>query len=263
MGRLILELPLKDGSRVVIRAFADFWKVVKVGRYFCRQSCSSNITKTAMSQDSLILLSSQAKSGVFKPGLAAIYLLSALFMLLSGCGYAFRGSETALPPDVRRIYIPQVENSSTKLGLASTVTDALRDEFDSYGTVAVVDSQSEADAVLKVRILSVKENTGSTRSGTNTALQMQTTILLSGELRRVTGPVLWRDGGIQATQTFGADSSVVVTSSLDFAGGPSGAGDLAGLSSREVSRGQESNALNSLAADAARQVYDKSVAPDF
>ncbi len=194
---------------------------------------------------------------------AALSLVFSFVILLSGCGYSFRGSETALPPDVRKIYIPQVENSSTKLGLASIVTDALRDEFDSYGTVSIVDSQSDADAVLKVRILSVKENTGSTRSGTNTALQMQTTIILAGELRRVTGPVLWRDGAIQATQTFGADSSVVVTSSLDFAGGPSAAGDLAGLSSREVSRGQESNALNALAADAARQLYDKSVAPDF
>jgi hypothetical protein len=186
-----------------------------------------------------------------------------IILVSTGCGYTFRGSESALPPDVRKIYIPQVENNSTKLGLSTIVTEAIKDEFDSYGTVTVVDSQNEADAVLKVRILSVLENTGSTRSGSNTALQMQTTMNIAGELRRVTGPVLWRDGTIQATQTFGADSSVVVTSSLDFAGGPSGAGDLAGLSSREVSRGQEANALATLAANAARQLYDKAVAPDF
>jgi hypothetical protein len=191
--------------------------------------------------------------------------LMALFMcfLSVGCGYTFRGSESALPPDVKNIYIPQVENNSTKLGLATIVTEAIRDEFDSYGTVSVVDTQSEADAVLKVRILNVRDNTGATRSGTNTALQTQTTITLAGELRRVTGPVLWRDGAIQATQSFGADSSVVVTSSLDFAGGPSGAGDLAGLSGREVSRGQEANALNTLASNVARQLYDKAIAPDF
>jgi len=194
-----------------------------------------------------------------------ISFLAALFVssVSVGCGYTFRGSESALPPDVKNIYIPQVENNSTKLGLATIVTEAIRDEFDSYGTVAVVDTQSEADAVLKVRILNVKDSTGATRSGTNTALQMQTTMTLAGELRRVTGPVLWRDSAIQATQSFGADSSVVVTSSLDFAGGPSGAGDLAGLSGREVSRGQEANALNTLASNVARQLYDKAVAPDF
>ena len=194
-----------------------------------------------------------------------ISFLAALFVSFAsiGCGYTFRGSESALPPDVKNIYIPQVENNSTKLGLATIVTEAIRDEFDSYGTVSVVDSQSQADAVLKVRILNVKDNTGATRSGTNTALQTQTTITLAGELRRVTGPVLWRDNAIQATQSFGADSSVIVTSSLDFAGGPSGAGDLAGLSGREVSRGQEATALNTLASNVARQLYDKAVAPDF
>jgi len=194
-----------------------------------------------------------------------ISFLAAMFVsaVSVGCGYTFRGSESALPPDVKNIYIPQVENNSTKLGLATIVTEAIRDEFDSYGTVAVVDTQSEADAVLKVRILNVKDSTGATRSGTNTALQMQTTMTLAGELRRVTGPVLWRDSAIQATQSFGADSSVVVTSSLDFAGGPSGAGDLAGLSGREVSRGQEATALNTLASNVARQLYDKAVAPDF
>jgi outer membrane lipopolysaccharide assembly protein LptE/RlpB len=196
-------------------------------------------------------------------GLVIQGLLLLASALSAGCGYKFRGSESALPPDVRAIYIPTVENNSTKLGLSTIMTEAIRDEFDSYGTVSVVDSQNEADAVLKVRILNVRENTGSTRSGSNTALQMQTTVTLAGELRRVTGPVLWRSNAIQATQSFGADSSVVVTSSLDFAGGPSGAGDLAGLSSREVSRGQEANAMASLASNAARQLYDKAVAPDF
>lgn len=192
------------------------------------------------------------------------YLLGFVAVVgLAACGYTFRGSESALPPDIKKIYIPQAENGSTKLGLALIVTEAVRDEFDSYGTVSVVDSQNEADAVLKVRVINVQETTSAVRSGTNTALQMQTTMFLSGELRRVTGPVLWRDNSIMVTQTFGADSSVVVTSSLDFAGGSIGAGDLSGLSSREVSRGQEASALRALSENAARMMYDKAVAPDF
>lgn len=191
-------------------------------------------------------------------------LLSLLVAVaLSSCGYTFRGSNSALPPDVKKIYIPQVTNDSTKLGLSQIVTQALRDEFDSYGTVSVVNSQNEADAVLKVRVVDVKETTSATRSGTNTALQMQTTMSLTGELQRVTGPVLWRNNQIKVTQTFGADSSVVVTSSLSFASGSLGAGDLSGLSNREIARGQESTALRSLAENAARQMYDNAIAPDF
>lgn len=190
-------------------------------------------------------------------------VLAVVCLVMSACGYTFRGSGSALPPDVKNIYIPQVDNNSTKLGLSVVVTEAIRDEFDSYGTISVVDSQSEADAVLTIRVLDVRETTSAVRSNTNTALQMQTTMFLSGELTRVTGPVLWRDNQIRVTQTFGADSSVVVTSSAAFAGGSISAGDLAGLSSREISRGQEADALASLAEDAARQLYDKAIAPDF
>lgn len=184
-------------------------------------------------------------------------------VVTTGCGYTFRGSGSALPPDVKAIYIPQVDNNSTKLGLATVLTDAVRDEFDSYGTVSVVDNQNEADAVLKVTIVDVKETTSAVRANTNTSLQMQTTMFLTAELRRVTGAVLWRDTQIRVTQTFGADSSVVVTSSAAFAGGSISSGDLSGLSSREISRGQEASALNSLSETAARQMYDKAIAPDF
>jgi outer membrane lipopolysaccharide assembly protein LptE/RlpB len=186
-----------------------------------------------------------------------------LMTILTGCGYTFRGSGSALPPDVKAIYIPQVDNNSTKLGLATVLTDAVRDEFDSYGSISVVDNQNQADAVLKVTIVDVKETTSAVRANTNTSLQMQTTMFLTAELRRVTGPVLWRDNQIRVTQTFGADSSVVVTSSAAFAGGSISSGDLSGLSSREISRGQEASALNSLSETAARQMYDKAIAPDF
>jgi outer membrane lipopolysaccharide assembly protein LptE/RlpB len=194
----------------------------------------------------------------------AIFLIALVFMtILTGCGYTFRGSGSALPPDVKAIYIPQVDNNSTKLGLATVLTDAIRDEFDSYGSISVVVIQNQADAVLKVTIVDVKETTSAVRANTNTSLQMQTTMFLTAELRRVTGAVLWRDNQIRVTQTFGADSSVVVTSSAAFAGGSISSGDLSGLSRREISRGQEASALNSLSETAARQMYDKAIAPDF
>lgn len=197
-----------------------------------------------------------------KRNVASLIALT-LMTIFTGCGYTFRGSGSALPPDVKAIYIPQVDNNSTKLGLATVLTDAVRDEFDSYGSISVVDNQNQADAVLKVTIVDVKETTSAVRANTNTSLQMQTTMFLTAELRRVTGPVLWRDNQIRVTQTFGADSSVVVTSSAAFAGGSISSGDLSGLSSREVSRGQEASALNSLSETAARQMYDKAIAPDF
>ena len=183
-------------------------------------------------------------------------------MTLGACGYTFRGSGSVLPPDVKSVYIPSVQNNSTKIGLGTLLTQALRDEFDSYGVVAVVDTEREADAVLTVEVVDVKESAGAV-SGTNTALQMDTIMFLRGELRKYSGELLWRDSQLKVQQTYGANGSSVVTSSVAFAGGSIASGDLEGLSSREVSRGQEGGALTDLAEDASRQIYDKAVAPDF
>lgn len=193
------------------------------------------------------------------------HLIAVTFIALmgTGCGYALRGSGSVLPADVKNIYVPRVENGSTELGLADVVTDALRDEFDSYGTVSVVEKQGDADAILKVRILDVKNSTSTVNAATNTSLQMDTTMFLAGELRRTTGQILWRENNLKVTKEYAANQSVVVTTSPDFASGSISASDLASLSSRDISRGQEAQALNDLASNAARMIYDKSVAPDF
>jgi len=188
-------------------------------------------------------------------------ILSVMF-LATGCGYALQGGGSVLPPDVKKIYIPQAENDTTELGLANMVTDAVRDQFDSYGAVHVVEKQSQADAVLRVRILSLKQSVD-TVSNTNTTNQMDSTMTVSGELRRITGKVLWRDPMIRVSKSFSTNSTTVVTSSPDFASGSISSTDLAGLNQRELARGQQAQALLSMSSDAARMMYDRAVAPDF
>lgn len=191
------------------------------------------------------------------------FCLLLLTVCLSACGYTFRGSGSVLPPDVKAIYVPLAENNSTKLGLAEVVTEAMQEEFDSYGAVMVVERQSDADAILKVTITNVAETTSTVNASSNTAVQMDTTMYLVAELRRVTGPVLWRDAALSVTKSFGTNASVVVETSPDFASGSISSSDLSSLSTREISRGQEAEALMALSQDAARIVYTKAVAPDF
>lgn len=184
-------------------------------------------------------------------------------VVVSGCGYAFQGGGSILPLDVKRIYVAPVENNSTQLGLSDVVAEALREQFDSYGVVTVVEKQSDADAILKVKVASLKRTTRSTQSNTDVALQLETSIQLIAELQRVTGQVLWRDSNIKVAQSFGTDASSVVTSSAAFATGSISGADLSNLSTREISRGQEQQVITKLAEDAALQIYNSSVAPDF
>jgi hypothetical protein len=191
------------------------------------------------------------------------YFGALISMLLAGCGYTFQGGGSVLPPDVTRIAIPLVENNSPEPGLAEVVTEALRDRFERFGVLTVVDGIDEADAVLYGKIDDVLRDTRTTTSSTDTDLQLDTILVMSAELRRVSGPLLWRASELRASRAFGTSSDVVVTSSPAFAGGLIGANTLLQLDTREVSRGQEQDALVELADQMARKIYEQAVAPDF
>jgi outer membrane lipopolysaccharide assembly protein LptE/RlpB len=182
---------------------------------------------------------------------------------LSGCGYTFQGGGSILPPDIKRVYVANVENNTTQLGLAQVVGEALQEQFDRYGVITVVEKQSEADALLKVKITDLKRTTRATQSNTDVALSQESTLLMTAELQRVTGQVLWRDTAVKVSRSFGTAAGAVVTSSADFDGGSISGADLSNLSAREISRGQEQEVLIRLAEDAALMIYNGAVAPDF
>ena len=184
-------------------------------------------------------------------------------MALYGCGYTFQGSGSDLPPDVKRIAIPFAENDSTEPGLSTVVTEALRDQFDKYGVITVVDENENPDAVLTVKILAVQRQTGTVTSTTQSALQLDTVLTMSAELKRPNNQLLWQNPKLKISKSVSADKSSVVTSSADFASGSLSASDLQKLGDREVFRGQEQTALEDLADQAATQIYADAVTPDF
>jgi outer membrane lipopolysaccharide assembly protein LptE/RlpB len=190
-------------------------------------------------------------------------LLVGLLGLL-GCGYTFKGSGSVLPQDVKRVYVPLAENSTTESGISSILTESLRDQFERYGVITVVDDLNDADAVLKARIIKVRQDTRTTTGGsTDTALQYDASLTVQAELRRVTGPVLWRNPSLSVYKTFGSSKDSVVTGSADFAEGTLSSASLSGLDSREVARGQQGQALQALAEQMAQTIYDQAVTPDF
>lgn len=186
-----------------------------------------------------------------------------VLFLVTACGYKFQGSGSILPADVKRIQIPLVENHSTDSALTQLLTEALRDQFERFGVVTVVEDLKDADAVLHFKILKVSRKSRTTTSRTDTAQTFDTSLTVGGDLRRVTGSILWSNPTFLVSRQVGATSDVVVSSSADFAEGTLGASDLASLDSREIVRGQEQEALEKLCDEVARKVYDDAVAPDF
>jgi outer membrane lipopolysaccharide assembly protein LptE/RlpB len=183
--------------------------------------------------------------------------------ILSGCGYTFQGTGSVLPQDVKKIYIPTVDNQTAENRFTNLMTESLRERFERFGVVSVVETASEADAILNVEVKSISREARSVTSGTDTVLQYDARAVLWGEMRRKNGAVLWRNPRISVVKGFGTTTNTVVTTSADFAQSGIDTNTLAALSDSELNRGQEQEALIGLAEDAARFIYDDSVAPDF
>ena len=188
-----------------------------------------------------------------------------LFVALgaSGCGYTLQGSGSVLPPDVKTIYIPFAENDSTEGSFGNIFTEALRDQFERFGTVIVSDERSGSDAELISRIKSVKRQTRAVTSTTDIAQQFDTTVTIEARLVKKNGAQLWSNPNIQVSSAVAAAQLGLQSGSTSFASGLGSASELSKLDPRQFARSQEQAALETLAQAASLKIYNDSVAPDF
>lgn len=186
-----------------------------------------------------------------------------LLLFVSGCGYQLQGSGSILPPDVRTIAVTQTENVTSEPGLGLILTEAIRSRFERYGVVEVIDNAGAADAILSSKVVNVETGVRSVTGATDVAVELELILIVSAELKKSTGQVLWRDPQLRVSKSFATEGDVVVTSSSGFAQGGISAGSLAGLDALEVSRGQQEESFNELAEETARLIYMSAVAADF
>ncbi|MCA9181902.1 MAG: hypothetical protein KDA51_10635, partial [Planctomycetales bacterium] len=183
--------------------------------------------------------------------------------LATGCGYQFQGSGSILPDDIKTVAIPVPLNDTTQPGLGIQFAETLRTRFDRYGVVEVVDDVAAADAILRTRISSIEFRTKDVTSETDIALEQELVMTISADLRRRSGQILWADPAMRIAETFSSTSDTVVTSSSKFAQGGIGSASLGSLSSREVARGQQAEAISEILDEASRKIYLDAVAADF
>ncbi len=190
-------------------------------------------------------------------------LFVVLCSVLLACGYSFQGGGSVLPPEVQRIYVPDVVNRSSDPLIGKLLTEALRERFERYGVVQVVDSEGQSDAILRVRVQQIRSSSRSSTAAGDVAQQLSVNVTVAGELQQNSGVVLWKNPLMTVSRSFGNTSGAVVTSSAEFAASGLGSSDVGALNQRELSRSQQSLALEQIANDVAQRVYDEAVAPDF
>jgi hypothetical protein len=85
----------------------------------------------------------------------AASVLLALACLSCGCGYALAGRGAYLPPYIRVVGIPPLENRTTFFQVEQILTEKIRTEFIGRGKYVVVPTPTGANAVLSGAITGI------------------------------------------------------------------------------------------------------------
>jgi hypothetical protein len=83
-------------------------------------------------------------------------LLLSSSSLLNGCGYSLVGTgASALPPNVKTVWVPTFVNDTTVVGVEQRLTDAVLRELSARGRLKPVPDRSGADSELSGRLTSL------------------------------------------------------------------------------------------------------------
>jgi outer membrane lipopolysaccharide assembly protein LptE/RlpB len=100
----------------------------------------------------------------------------AICVLAGGCGYHVAGRTSSLPPSVKTIAVPALENRTPRYRVEQRMTSALVHEFLTRAKYRIVSDASNADAVLTGRITSLETNAILFDAATGRATTMLVTV---------------------------------------------------------------------------------------
>jgi outer membrane lipopolysaccharide assembly protein LptE/RlpB len=85
-----------------------------------------------------------------------IVLFSSVLLFLTGCGYTLVGTgASALPPNVKTVWVPTFVNDTTVVGVEQELTDAVLRELSARGRLKPSKDRTKADADLNGRLTSL------------------------------------------------------------------------------------------------------------
>ena len=121
-------------------------------------------------------------------------------LVLSGCGYAFRGGVVNLPPGAHSLTIPVFANNTSEAGIETTFTNDLTFEFNRSKALRV--SAPPADLVLSGAIDQILVEPVA-YSQSVVAVERRVVLKVSAKLTETaTGAIIWEDRGIIDNEVF-------------------------------------------------------------
>lgn len=144
---------------------------------------------------------------------AALTVFLVTFLSLPGCSYHFAGTGGRAPGDIQSIAVEVLKNRTAEIGIETTFTNALLNEFIRWKRLQVKPID-KADAVLGGSIASIRIQEFTHLSSTQT-LQSRVTITLALTLTRVeTGEILWQNKNLSYYQEYVETGNALDTDTL-------------------------------------------------
>jgi len=125
---------------------------------------------------------SNLKIGIVKLSFLSLCLCVSLAALLCACGYRAVGTASTLPPGLKAIAVPEIENQTSRYRVEQRMTEAVVHEFLARTKYRIVPSEGSADAVLHGQITSFDTSpaqNSSSASTVNTQTARATAMLVS------------------------------------------------------------------------------------
>lgn len=122
-------------------------------------------------------------------------ILTALLLLLAGCGYHTAQHSVRLPADIKTIAIPSFSNQTQAYRIEQILTAAVVREFDTRTNYHITSNPADADAVLRGTVLNTQVAPLTYDSTTGRASTALVTVTTRISLTDRKGNVLYQNPG--------------------------------------------------------------------
>lgn len=137
-----------------------------------------------------------------------IWIVLALGLLFSGCGYHFAGGGS-LPADIKSISISMLKNRTAETGVENVFTNDIIYEVTRDKKVRLTNTEN-ADATLTGMIASMRTDTIS-RTGQYTSAERRVKVVVDLKLTDRDGQLIWSVKGLSANEEYDVASDKQVT----------------------------------------------------
>lgn len=177
--------------------------------------------------------------------------------VLAACGYSWVSPAAYIGDGIERVYVDRIEiaDGGGDPVFGDMLRRSLRNEIRRYATVGLASSAATADAVLKVRLLSLATRPVAF-DAYDEVLDYETTVVAEASLRESGGRVVWQRDRISSSRGHATVAEAVLGSSAAFQANEALSGeDLESMDSVQLGEQRGEAARRRLADDLAGRIH--------